>query len=387
MRVTEQPERDFDSDPFLLWEAPLKGDAANRAHLERSALALFLALLVNGCVFFVLPWTFSVSYEQNAFDKNTLEIQLEDPVEELEQVYVDANPDVVDLVPDETNNFSHRNQQAAQPDVSEKINENGVPELMDEDKMESARIVPTDMVPDVSPSPPQQEDSSQAQVQARAQEASTPQVTMPAQIDFLKDKKAESDEGLTDQREMFEDYLDEDADAQDRVIPAVEDLQVLQDRLEAASGDRTTNGEGERNTASRAPMPRTRVVKNGPPGPLNSSDTGVSAVGAIAIDANFSEFGDYLSRTYDVIGIRWLELLKYGEASLAETSSRVRISFYITKEGEVEDLQVQQSTASSTAEWYCIDAIQSNAPFYEWTEDMVRILGDRQPITVTFIYR
>jgi hypothetical protein len=115
--------------------------------------------------------------------------------------------------------------------------------------------------------------------------------------------------------------------------------------------------------------------------------SGVPGLGMIAIEAKFSEFGDYLQRMYEAIGYQWLLLANQTRRGAAQISSRVVLEFIIYSEGGIENLRVVHSTAGQAATVICKDAIQSRSPFGRWTEEMVRTLGEEQTIRVTFIYQ
>jgi hypothetical protein len=397
MALPQRETDNYDSDPFQLLEEPLKGGSFLSSNWERYACSLLLALMVNGLLFFAFPWSIDNTYSPRKREiKKALNIQLVEPeiLPPQSENYVETNPDVVDNKPDSTENISDRSQQAVQEEVSELVDDTeGSPFIEKGEEEDSYRVVQKELdAPAYKPETRKKVEERKATPGQQAQDMAQALAAKPKQPEFLKNKPVESEDGVRSQSEFMNELLEDVPEDEDMTTGLVEDLDTLGARLEKAQKGETQaqqNGAMPQKAQEGAEVmqPRPRVVRQGAPGPLLKNQRGVSRSGRMAIDANFSEFGDYLARAFDAIGIKWNELNRYGENSLAETSSRVRIQFYITKEGMVEDLEVLFCNASETAKWYCVDAIQGNAPYYEWTKDMVKVLGDRQPVTVTFIYR
>jgi hypothetical protein len=136
------------------------------------------------------------------------------------------------------------------------------------------------------------------------------------------------------------------------------------------------------------PQPRPVLNLNGAmPTLLRRSSNGLSLPsGDLAFDSKLSEYGDYLSRMFEVIGMKWHALNSESSSSINDTEAFVRVRFFVTKDGQIEDLTIVDSNATKTAQWRCLDAIKSNAPYSNWTKDMVVVLGKRQAVLVQFVY-
>ena len=137
------------------------------------------------------------------------------------------------------------------------------------------------------------------------------------------------------------------------------------------------------------PRPRPRLTLPGAlPSLVRKSASGLTTPnGSIAFDTKLSEFGDYLSRVLEAISMRWYALNNNTTPNVLDSNTFVSVQFDVTKDGQVVNLKVLESNSSQSAQWRCLDAIQSNAPYYVWTKDMVTILGDHQPVRIQFIYR
>ena len=121
-------------------------------------------------------------------------------------------------------------------------------------------------------------------------------------------------------------------------------------------------------------------------GPVGVRQGAAPRVGTIAVDANFSEFGDYLARMLDAIVRQW-HLLAWDALQAGEVGTLVAVSFRIDANGTIHGLEVDHSTASLIATLICKDAISSREPYGPWTVDMREVLGEEQTIRIRFFYR
>ncbi len=358
----------------------------DRDRVERLLVAAAITLFFHALLFLVLRDSLLQGGPLLQEKKPTYHIKLT-PLEEpppLPDHYVEANPEVPQNKPDDTVNFSSRDQQAAQPEKPEEI---GPSPALDGEDPDSNKIVSGEF-----PDPSQQEplitggSSIGAQpVPPTPADLANQTLTPPALPDALKAEGLNEGEGIAAYTEVgeAEKLPEEDPDPTAPVT-----MNPLSMMMQQAQRDPTSEGAQQIGPQAPQPRPRPRVRIETQPGPLRKSNTGVTnESGAVSWDAEFSEFGDYLQRMFEAIGLRWNELNRYGQAGLSEVRSYVQIQFYITREGQVQDLEIVRSTAGEAAKWRCIDAIQSNAPYFPWTTDMAEILGERQPVRVTFHYR
>ena len=135
------------------------------------------------------------------------------------------------------------------------------------------------------------------------------------------------------------------------------------------------------------PKPRKTINLGAMPTVVRRTTSGLAVPsGSIAFDTKLTEFGDYIARMFEAIGTKWQDLNDHATSSIDDTDTYVTVTFYVNKEGQIEELKVVEATSSQAAQWRCLDAIQSNAPYFDWTKDMVATLGDRQPVMVNFRY-
>jgi hypothetical protein len=184
--------------------------------------------------------------------------------------------------------------------------------------------------------------------------------------------------GIAEYRELGQADKMPEKEAKKREIPAV----VQNNPLVRMETRRSIPGEGGRE-APTPPAPEPRHAAGGG----EKSPRGVATMaGAVAIDSKLSEFGEYLDRMFEIIRTKWNDLNATASLPVTESNTHVIVSFYLNKSGAIEDLQIVETNSGQTAQWLCLDSIKANAPYIEWTPEMVARLGQRQLITVKFIY-
>jgi hypothetical protein len=65
----------------------------------------------------------------------------------------------------------------------------------------------------------------------------------------------------------------------------------------------------------------------------------------------------------------------------------VRVTFKISSTGNISEIVKVESPREKTAEYLCISAITERAPYGEWSEDMIALLGKEQEMTFRFFYQ
>lgn len=319
------------------------------------------------------------------------------------QQFVETNPEAPSNPPDQTPNFAARNQQSAQPDPAALPSPDRTPEV-DGELENTPKIVSGDLF-ESAPEPPESsvtqyavggtgdgQPAAAARGQGDNEQPETPAPAAPPSAPrFLQaDPREPTGEGIGSilkpaQGETNGSSADPTSD--DRVISIT--VSEMSPGGPQGSAERGSNqpATGGTPAGAPAPLPRPRLLRKVAPGPLKQSPGGVTRVGAIAIDANFSEFGDYLQRMFDAIGSKWTQLNESASRSYAEVNSQVIVEFFVNREGSIEDLTVVHANADRLRTLFCEDAIKSRAPYGPWTSDMVRVLGERQPVRFTFYYR
>ncbi len=112
---------------------------------------------------------------------------------------------------------------------------------------------------------------------------------------------------------------------------------------------------------------------------------GVSRAGSIAVDARFSNYGDYTQRMMEAIQSSWWSII---ERSRFEGVSRghVAVSFRLHRDGTVTDAKVLGTEVTRVMTLACKDAVMAPAPYDIWRADMVAMYGESDTVTINFHY-
>lgn len=144
----------------------------------------------------------------------------------------------------------------------------------------------------------------------------------------------------------------------------------------------------ERKVAVQAPRDPERpraTVPVGTTGLMLRNNVGVNRAGAVAVDARFSNYGDYTQRMMEAIQSSWWDII---ERSRFETVSRGRavIRFRLHRDGTVTDAEILFSEVPRIMALACKDSVMAPAPFDAWRSDMVAMFGEADTVTITFHY-
>jgi hypothetical protein len=133
-----------------------------------------------------------------------------------------------------------------------------------------------------------------------------------------------------------------------------------------------------------APLPRPQIAKAGTVGPLLRNPTGTNEAGTLALDAKYSEFGDYAQRMMEIVQASWWTILQ--RTNISARGGQVTITYTLCPDGTVRDVVIAESSASRAAAYACKDAIEARAPYDPWTPKMSETLGKEYRSSCTFIY-
>jgi len=159
----------------------------------------------------------------------------------------------------------------------------------------------------------------------------------------------------------------------------------------AVAGAKPKVGESGK-AAEAAPTPaanpdRPRAsLPAGTTGLLLRNNVGVNKVGTVAVDARFSNYGDYAQRMMEAIQSSWWDII---DRMRLETAVRgtVVVRFRLHRDGSVSDATILYENVPRLMALACKDAVQSPAPFDAWRADMVALFGQHDDVTITFHYR
>ena len=127
-------------------------------------------------------------------------------------------------------------------------------------------------------------------------------------------------------------------------------------------------------------------VPSGTYGLLLRRPVGVSRAGTIAVDARFSNYGDYTQRMMEAIQSSWWSIIERSRFE-GVTRGNVIVRFRLHRDGTVTDAQVLGSEVTRVMTLACKDAVMAPAPYDIWRADMVAMYGESDTVTINFIYR
>jgi hypothetical protein len=363
-------------------ENPFK--QARREQWWSSAAALIIALLLHISLLVVVPDKFLMSSAALDVQDEPLEIILlpPEPLTADELKFVEANPEVPENEPDRKDQYSFRAQQASDQSLKQAL----LDAPMVDGEEPSQKIIQGAMAPAApltpgiyAPAAPlgEGEGTDGGKNGAPAAQVIRPATPLPAP-DFIQQKPITTDgsgsslEALGAGKEIVED-------------PDPEAPINLYRPPSQTTQEQQRDGGGGAPDAQPMPRARPRLSPDLIHGPVMRSEGSASRRGALAIDATFSEFGEYQQQFFAALQAGWYQEIEFFQP--IDTSTRVVVSFRITADGVIHDVEVLHSTASQIATLICQTALTKRSPFRPWTKEMVTVFGQERTLEVVFHYR
>jgi hypothetical protein len=344
--------------------------------------ALLITLLLHLAAFFLLPDQLMESADptESAGEAAQYEISL---VEPEQQSYVEANPEVPENEPDRTERYSYRSQQAA--DDSPRSDPENKPEV--DGEADSAKILQgvLEQSPPVEPgvyAPETRAGEGPGNLGGEAgnpAEEAAPRIAQPLPAPDFIEQEAVSEAGPGSRMEPAGESS-EVVKAPDPEAP----IEVYQPPAEREVAEVAADGGGGSPERQAKPRPRPRLAPELTTGTLMRSESSANRRGALAIDATFSEFGEYEQQFYAAVQTGWYQEIEFFQP--IDTATQVRVQFTLHADGRVSDVEAVQSNASEIATFICENAISKRSPFRPWTREMVRVFGQERTLTVRFRY-
>ena len=358
--------------------------------VKRFYVTIIAVLLFHGALFLI----FEKALKNPAiFNSNKAE---EVPfIVELESLYyVEVNPEVEENSPDSNKNYSFKNQQAA--DLLEGAQISAIPNS-EGTQTDTLKIVQGDLMleemqvaaGDYSYS---KNDSTNTLENALAESGSkvvvsenkdsAPNKMLQAEIKADPINKPILDDGegsapaKTTNLKSFSEI--NSITESDKVVPLSADFSKSNDQIK-------TSNLGQ-STASKRPVPmaRPKLPTNITEAPLMANYLSVHKIGTIALDATFSEFGEYNKQFYAALQLGWFNEVEFFKP--LDSGTIVQVSFILKSSGAIDLIEVIGTNASFLATTICENAIRKRSPFRPWTAEMVQVFGDQKEIKVKFLY-
>lgn len=342
-------------------------------------VALFITVGLHVVIIILLPdELFLLQNTSESQQKEALEVVIESP-EVLR--YVEVNPEAPENEPDNKNNYSFRSQQAADEnpedsssDTPDAGGETTTGKIVQGSVEQSEPIALESGTYSTNNNPKEGEESQK--------NADRPVVSMqpdlpPPPLSTMQELAAEDGSGSSSER----------ADVNKKVVEGTEsDTEINLYRTDVTKQSQETPVETADNASQAKPLPRQRVKL--PPdltyGQLTRSKGSVGRRGKLAMDATFSQFGEYEQQFYVAVQAGWYQEIEFYQP--IDISARVVVRFRIKSDGTIEDVTVVHSTAGEIATLICQAALTKRSPFRPWTEEMVQVFGRERVMEVAFYY-
>lgn len=347
----------------------------------------------------LIPDAMLLYNEDKGNEFREFEITLAPAEEKIDPNYVPINPEDFSNPPDETNNFSSENAQAANEKVPDELNtdtpylEGQSEEFTHLNEGAPATVVSTEVPPQPEESQknsqdePNQQESEEKLFRLEQEESSENQAPDRIRPDAFEDEQISEEGPLSlpevpeipedhDKTEFFESETEGNEEGKTLVSGEYQKEQHASPETENPTQNQNSN------QPPRKPQPRVNMRAGGP---TLLSKIGVKRIASQAnYSAEFSEFGVYLAQLFETIGIEWYILVDQNR--LAEKKSSVVVEFKINQYGEVLDIVIIEATSSYQAQLICSAAVTNRAPYGDWTEDMKSMLNEPETIRLTFHY-
>jgi hypothetical protein len=296
------------------------------------------------------------------------------------QRFVEVNPAAPENAPDETPFFGAQNQQVAQPEPTPD-GQSDTPAVDGEGRENTAAIVsgtarepePPSLADQLAQAFQTRSDAEAEAAEREAEQEAARAVNAPPGGEQLLGT-ADGGVGTTVTR-----------------LPPTPGAETGPEAREGtATGRSRTGGYFGGPVIDRArPQERPRLAEatvNARNTPTIRNEFGTRNIGALAYNAKWSSYGEYLQRLIDAVQAQWDRILM--RSSFYPTAgATVRVVFRLDAQGRVSEIVDVSGTGGELAQRLCVSAITERAPYGDWTEEMIAVLGREQELTFTFHYR
>lgn len=283
--------------------------------------------------------------------------------------FVEANPNAPDNAPDKTDNFAAQNQQVAQekPTTDHKSD---APALKGDKDPDVTAIVNGQMAEPAPAAPPV------AQKPAEKPETPEEEAARKAQIPLSGVEKVEgaNADGIGSNVAKFS--------------PGAKAVPELVEGSPDAKADQGKSHGLYYTVDPKNPQPRRSLPANvvkARPTPLRNNEFGTENIGAVAYDAKWSSYGEYLKKFIDTVQVQWERIL-YQSDFYPTAGTKVTVTFRMDSTGDITGFSKVEGSGGRAATETCTSAIVARKPYGPWSDDMIAVLGKSQEFTFTFIF-
>jgi hypothetical protein len=119
-----------------------------------------------------------------------------------------------------------------------------------------------------------------------------------------------------------------------------------------------------------------------------SSAIGTSNIGPMAMDPHWKDYSEYLQGVIQTVQDAWSAQLADNKIA-SSAGSVVSVTFVMNSKGEIVQILGAHPSAEAPIGVIdpCVRAINMNAPYGGWTDEMISALGHQQKLTFSFYYQ
>jgi len=289
--------------------------------------------------------------------------------------FVEVNPNAPENVPDKTNNFAAQNQQVAQEKPTPD-HKSDAPAIKGDKDPNVTAIVTGDQTNPTPASPPAPKSVEKPSEKPAKPETPEEAVARRAQVPLPGIEKVEGDS--TD-------------GTGSNIAKAAPGAKPVPEAVQGIAGAKSDQGAPHSiyyKVDPSHPQPRQSVpasIVKARHSPLKNNDFGTSNIGAVAYDAKWSSYGEYLKKFIDSVQVQWERIL-YQSNIYPTEGSRVTVVFRMDSAGKISEIVKVEGSGGRAAEDACVSAITARDPYGAWSDEMIAALGKSQELTFTFTY-
>ncbi len=335
---------------------------------------------ISGSVFthffsaFLTLFLFAILLEADLFNEvSTFHFQDQDSTSLLwetdspdELVFAEANPAVPENIPEATNLFSYRDQQAAQPTAPSPDEKSHFPQT--EGDIDGNKLVVQ------APSPITTIDP---EVPAGVHALSKTPPSLPGKpsnsLPSMPEKKRSN--SLTG--------IEIPKDASNK-----ESKKVIQLSDNLSQGNTEESGRSAI-IATPSMKARPQLSPQATYGRVLSRRNPAPRTGKIAIECKLNPFGVYVQKMLRAIEEQWHQLIHGSRFYIQydQFPRKVVFKFSLLSNGHIDDLAQANESIKNLGVELCRQSISSRVPFGDWSEEMINSFGHSDEVTITFEYR
>jgi len=289
--------------------------------------------------------------------------------EESEPKYAEANPDLPSNTPDQTDYFSTKDQQAAQPIDSKDLTlqTSQLPQL--DGTSQNLKVVSAPLPLPTVPNNEQAQPASKIKQPAHTNQNNAGMA--PQELnDQIEDKE---NEGLS-------------YDAKERTYPNEKKIINLSQKQYDDSGNDENSISPTMDNYKRARPVLSPTITSGP---ILSNSQRAPRVGKVGIECKLNPFGVYVQKMLSAIEQQWYQLI-IGSRSYIQYDQfprKVIFRFSLQSSGKIEALEQIDKGPINLGVELCRQAIASRSPFGQWDEEMVNSFGHADEVIINFEYK